>query len=82
MEKPREWLFYNAVMAWLVNYASKGDPDLVKQYQDLLKKLDNEQFIQLKHKNADVRRKDKGRKKPQAIRQARKRTKQLLRRLK
>ena len=48
MEKPREWLFYNAVMAWLVNYASKGDPDLVKQYQDLLKKLDNEQFITTK----------------------------------
>jgi hypothetical protein len=44
MEKTREWLFYNAVMAWLVNYAEKGNPDLVKQYQDLLKELDNEQF--------------------------------------
>ena len=40
--KTREWLFYNAVMAWLVNYAEKGDPELVKQYQDLLKELDNE----------------------------------------
>ena len=48
MEKTREWLFYNAVMAWLVNYASKGDPDLVKQYQDLLKKLDNEQYVTTK----------------------------------
>ncbi len=48
MEKTREWLFYNAVMAWLVNYASKGDPDLVKQYQDLLKELDNEQCITTK----------------------------------
>ena len=46
--KTREWLFYNAVMAWLVNYAEKGDPDLVKQYQDLLKELDNEQFITTK----------------------------------
>ena len=46
--KPKEWLFYNAVMAWLVNYAEKGDPDLVKQYQDLLKELDNEQFITTK----------------------------------
>ena len=46
--KTREWLFYNAVMAWLVNYAQKGDPDLVKQYQDLLKELDNEQFITTK----------------------------------
>ena len=46
--KTREWLFYNAVMAWLVNYAEKGDQDLVKQYQDLLKELDNEQFITTK----------------------------------
>ena len=38
--------------------------------------------LQLKHKNADVQRKDKGRKKPQAIRQARKKTKQLIKRLK
>jgi len=45
--KSREWLFYNAVMAWLVNYAKKGG-DLVKQYQDLLKELDNEQFITTK----------------------------------
>ena len=48
MAKTREWLFYNAVMAWLVNYAEKGDPDLVKQYQGLLKELDNEQFITTK----------------------------------
>ena len=47
MEKTREWLFYNAVMAWLVNYASKGG-DLVKPYQDLLKELDNEQYITTK----------------------------------
>ena len=46
--KTREWLFYNAVMAWLVNYAKKGNSDLVKQYQDLLKELDNEQFITTK----------------------------------
>ena len=46
--KTREWLFYNAVMAWLVNYAEKGDPDLVKQYQDLLKELDNEQYLTTK----------------------------------
>ena len=46
--KPKEWLFYNAVMAWLVNYAEKGDPDLVKQYQDLLKELDNEQYLTTK----------------------------------
>ena len=45
--KTREWLFYNAVMAWLVNYAEKGS-DLVKPYQDLLKELDNEQFITTK----------------------------------
>ena len=45
--KTREWLFYNAVMAWLVNYAEKGG-DLVKEYQDLLKELDNEQFITTK----------------------------------
>ena len=45
--KTREWLFYNAVMAWLVNYAEKKG-DLVKEYQDLLKELDNEQFITTK----------------------------------
>jgi len=38
--------------------------------------------LQLKHAKGDVQRKDKGRKKPQAIRQARKRTKQLIKRLK
>ena len=47
MEKTREWLFYNAVMAWLVNYA-KLEGDLVKPYQDLLKELDNEQYITTK----------------------------------
>ncbi len=47
MAKTREWLFYNAVMAWLVNYAETGG-DLVKQYQDLLKELDNEQFVTTK----------------------------------
>ena len=47
MEKTREWLFYNAVMAWLVNYA-KLEGDLVKPYQDLLKELDNKQFITTK----------------------------------
>ena len=46
--KSRGWLVKNAVMAWLVNYAKKGDPDLIKQYQDLLKELDNEQFITTK----------------------------------
>ena len=45
--KTREWLFYNAVMAWLVNYSEKGG-DLVKEYQDLLKELANEQFITTK----------------------------------
>ena len=34
-------------MAWLVNYA-KRKGDLVKPYQDLLKELDNEQFITTK----------------------------------
>tara|TARA_R100000234_G_scaffold109116_1_gene80851 strand:+ start:430 stop:681 length:252 start_codon:yes stop_codon:yes gene_type:complete len=34
-------------MAWLVNYAETGG-DLVKQYQDLLKELDNEQFVTTK----------------------------------
>ena len=47
MEKTREWLFYNAVMAWLVNYA-KLEGDLVKPYQDLLKELDNEQYVTTK----------------------------------
>ena len=47
MNRSREWLFYNAVMAWLVNYAKK-EGDLVKPYQDLLKELDNEQFITTK----------------------------------
>ena len=46
--KSRPWLIKNAVMAWLVNYAEKGDHDLVKQYQDLLKELDNEQYITTK----------------------------------
>ena len=37
--------------------------------------------IRLPFANADVQRKDKGRKRPQALRQARKRSKQLIRKL-
>ena len=80
MTKSREWLFYNAVMAWLVNYADKEE-ELTPQYRKLLKELEDEQYLQLKHKNGDVQRKERGRKKPQAIRQARKRMKQLKRKL-
>ena len=48
MTKSREWLFYNAVMAWLVNYEQNGDPDLVKEYQELYKKLEDEQYLTIK----------------------------------
>ena len=53
---------YNAVVAWIHNYAEL-DGTLAK------------------HAKGDVQRNAKGRKKPQAIRQARKRTKQLKKRL-
>ena len=47
MTKSREWLFYNAVMAWLVNYADKEE-ELTPQYRKLLKELEDEQYLTIK----------------------------------
>tara|TARA_Y100001963_G_scaffold154597_1_gene243687 strand:- start:376 stop:606 length:231 start_codon:yes stop_codon:yes gene_type:complete len=47
MNKSREWLFYNAVMAWLVNYADKEEV-LTPQYRKLLKELEDEQYLTIK----------------------------------
>mgnify|MGYP001174458386 CR=1 FL=1 len=47
MTKSREWLFYNAVMAWLVNYADKEEV-LTPQYRKLLKELEDEQYLTIK----------------------------------
>ena len=33
--KSREWLLLNAVEAWLHNYQNTGNPDTVKQYEQL-----------------------------------------------
>ena len=35
MTKSREWLLYNAVEAWLVNYQSSAHIDTVNQYKEL-----------------------------------------------
>ena len=47
MTKSREWLFYNAVMAWVVNYADKEE-ELTPQYRKLLKELEDEQYLTIK----------------------------------
>ena len=40
--KTREWLLYNAVLAWLHNYAEYDGLDLIPQYQQLKKELEFE----------------------------------------
>ena len=43
--KTREWLFYNAVMAWLVNYAQKEAGELTADYQELFKELEDQEGL-------------------------------------
>ena len=79
-------------MAWLVNYAEKEKGELTKDYQALYNILDAEYEPQFDQEDeqpttTETRKrgrpaKRQGRKKPQAIRQARKRTKQLIKKLK
>ena len=40
MSKSREWLLYNAVLAWLHKFAGYDGLDLIPQYQELLKELE------------------------------------------
>ena len=40
--KSREWLLYNAVLAWLHNYDGYDGLDLIPQYQQLKKELEFE----------------------------------------
>tara|TARA_B100000902_G_scaffold241035_1_gene228264 strand:+ start:244 stop:507 length:264 start_codon:yes stop_codon:yes gene_type:complete len=42
MTKSREWLLYNAVLAWLHSYAGYDGLDLIPQYQQLKKELEFE----------------------------------------
>ena len=42
MTKSKKWLIKNAVMAWLSNYADNGG-DLVPEYQEFYKELEDEQ---------------------------------------
>ena len=42
MKKTREWLLYNAVLAWLHNYDGYDGLDLIPQYQQLKKELEFE----------------------------------------
>ena len=42
MKKTREWLLYNAVLAWLHNYAELEKGELTKAYQALYNQLDAE----------------------------------------
>ena len=83
--KSREWLLYNAVLTWLHHYdLSEYTSEFTDDYKLLAEELRQvyEQSTTTKTQKPDVQRKDKGRKKPQAIRQARKRTKQLIKKLK
>ena len=78
MQKTKEWLVLNAVYAWLYHYGDQADSVVMKhQYEELQKELENEQSKNTSVKNGDVRRKDKGRKKPQALRSAKQRAKML-----
>ena len=42
MTKSKEWLLYNAVLAWLHNYDGYDGLDLIPQYQQLKKELEFE----------------------------------------
>ena len=39
MTKSKEWLLYNSVLSWLVNYGGMGS-DYTPQYQELLKEVE------------------------------------------
>ena len=83
--KSREWLLYNAVLTWLHHYdLSEYTSEFTDDYKLLAEELRQvyEQSTTTKTQKPDVQRKDKGRRNPQAIRQARKRMKQLIKKLK
>ena len=40
--KSKEWLLYNAVAAWMHNYAQYDELDLIPQYRQLLKELEKD----------------------------------------
>ena len=40
MTKSKEWLLYNAVLAWLHKFSGYDGLDLIPQYQELLKELE------------------------------------------
>ena len=40
MTKSKEWLLYNAVLAWLHKFSVYDGLDLIPQYQELLKELE------------------------------------------
>ena len=40
--KSREWLLYNAVLAWLHKFDGYDGLDLIPQYQELLKELEKD----------------------------------------
>ena len=42
MTKSKEWLLYNAVLAWLHKFDGYDGLDLIPQYQELLKELEKD----------------------------------------
>ena len=42
MTKSKEWLLYNAVLAWLYKFDGYDGLDLIPQYQELLKELEKD----------------------------------------
>ena len=72
--KSKDWLILNAVLAYLHHYPNNTHTEDYKKLKD---ELINPSTVRKRGR----RRKDKGRKKPQALRQARKRVKSLKRKL-
>lgn len=82
MKKPKEWLILNAVKTWLYHYKDQEEAEVLRpQYEDLNKELHRAYIEQTEVPKRGRPAKRARTKKPQAIRQARKRAKQLKRKL-
>ena len=70
-KKSKDWLILNAILAYLHNYPSNT---WTQQYQELRDELTKPTEVRKRGRPA----KDKGRKKPQQLRQAKERRKHLI----
>ena len=61
MTKSREWLLYNAVLAWLHKFDGYDGLDLIPQYQQLKKELEFEYEDKLNEQSNNTKTRKRGR---------------------